>query len=307
MTARVAASVILALAAAFFFALSNVLEQREAEQVPDELALRPALVADLAHRPWWLAGFGIDMSGYACHAAALAFGSLLFVQPMLVIGLVFALVLRALITGQPLRRRDLVAALVLTAGLALFLLGVSPHGGSSTAPLGSWVIAASLILAAVLTCVAIGSRLTGPPRALFFGMAAGINFGLSAAFTKAFVHLLGGGVISMLQHWEPYALAVTSIAGLILAQSSFQAGSLGASVAALEVSEPVVAAALGISLFHEQIDTHGLGYQLGIAVALIAMFVGVVALSRSAGEAALAEHARVRARLHGHDRSGLAH
>lgn len=304
MTGRVAASVVLALAAAFFFALSNVLEQREAEQVPDDRALRPGLMTDLARRPWWLAGFGIDMSGYACHAAALAFGALVFVQPILVTGLVFALVLRAVITGQPLRRRDLLAALVLTAGLSLFLLGVSPHGGRVAAPIGAWVIAGSTILAVVLVCVALGARRRGPPRALLLGIAAGISFGLSAAFTKTFVHLLGHGVIFMLQHWEPYALAVTSIVGLVLAQSSFQAGSLAASVAALEVAEPVVAAVLGIALFHEQVDTHGLGYQLGGIVALAAMLIGVISLSRSVG-APSEVRARVRARIGGH--RGLTH
>jgi drug/metabolite transporter (DMT)-like permease len=293
MTTRVAASLILALAAAFLFALSNVLEQREAELIPDDQALRPGLVAQLARRPWWLAGFGIDVSGYACQAAALAFGSLVFVQPLLVTGLLFALVLRAAITGQPLRRRDLLGALVLAAGLALFMLGVSPHGGSVAAPLGDWVIAAPIILAAVVVCFAVGAHRTGPPRALFLGLAAGITFGLSAAFTKTFVHLLGHGVLFMLGHWEPYALAVTSIAGLMLAQSSFQAGSLGASVAALQIAEPVVAAVIGIALFHEQIDTHGVGYQLGGIVALVAMFIGVVALSRSAGEATLEDGSRV--------------
>jgi len=300
MNAGVAASVILALAAAFLFALSNVLEQREAEQIPDDRALRPGLVTDLARRPWWLAGFGVDMSGYACHAAALAFGSLVFVQPILVIGLVFALVLRALITGQPLSRRDLLAALVLTAGLSLFLLGVSPHGGSSTAPIEGWVIAGTTLLAAVLVCIALGKRRSGPPRALLLGIAAGISFGLSAAFTKTFVHLLGHGVFFMLTHWEPYALAVTSIAGLVLVQSSFQAGSLAASVAALEVTEPVVAAVIGITLFNEQINTHGLAAQLGGIVALVAMFIGVVTLSRSVGETSVEQRARLRARLGGH-------
>ena len=300
MNAGVAASVILALAAAFFFALSNVLEQREAEQIPDDRALRPGLVTDLARRPWWLAGFGVDMSGYACHAAALAFGSLVFVQPILVIGLVFALVLRALITGQPLSRRDLLGALVLTAGLSLFLLGVSPHGGSSTAPIEGWVIAGATLLAAVLVCIALGKRRSGPPRALLLGIAAGISFGLSAAFTKTFVHLLGHGVIFMLSHWEPYVLAVTSIAGLVLVQSSFQAGSLAASVAALEVTEPVVAAVIGITLFNEQINTHGLAAQLGGIVALVAMFIGVVTLSRSVGETSVEQRARLRARLGGH-------
>lgn len=276
-----AAALVLALGAAFMFGLSNVLEQLEAEQLPAERALRPGFVTDLAHRPRWLAGVGVDVTGYGCHAAALAFGSLVFVQPLLVTGLLFALLLRAAVTGIPLRRGDLPAATLLAAGLAIFLLSVSPHGGHAHAPLARWVIAGPVAAAAVVGCVLAGRALQGPPRALLLGLAAGISFGVSAAMTKSFVHLLGHGVITMLQHWEPYALAVTAVTGFWLMQSSFQAGSLAASVAALEAAEPVVAAAIGIGLLDERIDAHSLGAQLVMALALVAMLAGVIWLARS--------------------------
>jgi drug/metabolite transporter (DMT)-like permease len=278
---RAAAAFVLALAAAFMFALSNVLEQHEAEQLPDDQSLRPSLVVRLVQRPLWLVGFGADVSGYVCHAAALAFGSLVFVQPLLVTGLLFALLLRAAITGRPLRRRDLLAAMVLMAGLVVFLLVVSTHGGRSQAPIGRWVIAGPVVIGTITVCVIAGQRVSGPRRALLLGLAAGISFGVSAALTKTFVHLLGHGVLTMLQHWEPYALAVATLGGLVLAQSSFQAGSLSASVAALEVAEPVVAAAIGIGLLDEHVTTRSAVYQLAIVLALIGMFVGVLALSRS--------------------------
>ena len=99
--------------------------------------------------------------------------------------------------------------------------------------------------------------------------------------TKTFVHLLGRGVLTMLQHWEPYALAAATLGGLMLAQSSFQAGSLSASVAALEVAEPVVAVAIGIGLLDEHVKTRSVVYQVAIVLALIGMFLGVLALSRS--------------------------
>jgi drug/metabolite transporter (DMT)-like permease len=283
-SARTAAALVLALSAAFLFALSNVLEQREAEQLPDEDALSLGLVAKLARRPRWLAGFGVDVGGYVSHAAALGFASLVFVQPLLVTSLLFALLLRAAITGQPLRRRDLFAALVLAAGLAFFLLGVSRHGGRLQAPATRWALAAPWILATIAVCVAVGRRRSGPQRALLLGLAAGVSFGVSAALTKTFVHLLGSGVVPMLQHWEPYALAVAAISGLVLAQSSFQAGALAASIAALEVAEPVVAAALGIGLFQERIHTNGVVYPVGLPIAMLAMLAGVISLSRATTE-----------------------
>lgn len=280
-TGRAAAAFVLALAAAFLFALSNVLEQREAEQLPADQSLRPGLLLRLVQRPLWLLGFGADVSGYVCHAAALAFGSLVFVQPLLVTGLLFALLLRAAITRRPLRRRELLAAIALIAGLAVFLLVVSPHGGRTQAPLGRWAIAGPVIGTTIAVCVVAGQRVARGRRALLLGLAAGISFGVSAALTKTFVHLLGQGVIPMLGHWEPYVLAVATLGGLFLAQSSFQAGSLSASVAALEVAEPLVAAALGIGLLDEHVKTHNAAYQLAIVLALIGMFFGVLALSRS--------------------------
>ncbi|HSO94805.1 MAG TPA: DMT family transporter [Acidimicrobiia bacterium] len=278
---RAAAAFVLALAAAFMFALSNVLEQREAEQVPDDESLRLGLITRLVRRPMWLAGFGADAGGYVFHAAALGFGSLVFVQPLLVTGLLFALLLRAMITGRPLQRRELLAALVLAGGLVVFLLVVSPHGGKAQAPIGRWAIAGPVIAAAIALCVVTGQRVTGSRRALLLGLAAGISFGVSAALTKTFVHLLGQGVFPMLQHWEPYALAVATLGGLLLAQSSFQAGSLSASIAALEVAEPVVAAAIGVGILDERVRTGSVMYQVAIVLALIGMFFGVVALSRS--------------------------
>ena len=67
---------------------------------------------------------------------------------------------------------------------------------------------------------------SGSARAAFLGLAAGTLFGTSAVLTKAFVHYLGDGVLNWVPHWEPYALAVSSITGLVLAQSAFQTGAL---------------------------------------------------------------------------------
>lgn len=284
MPARTAAALLLALTAAFLFALSNVLEQREAEQLPDEDSLQLGLVTKLVRRPRWLAGFGVDVGGYASHAAALGFASLVFVQPLLVTSLVFALLLRAAITGQPLRRRDLIAALVLAGGLAFFLLGVSRHGGRVQVPAARWALAAPFLVATVVLCVGVGRRRSGSQRALVLGLGAGVCFGVTAALTKTFVHLLAHGIVPMLQHWEPYALAVATLAGFLIQQSSFQAGSLAASIAALEVTEPIVATALGIGLFNERIHTNSIVYQLGLPLAILAMLFGVIALSHATTE-----------------------
>jgi hypothetical protein len=65
-----------ALAAAFLYATSNVVEQRTASEAPPEASMRIALLWHLAHRPsLWLGNFS-EVGGFAAQAVALAFGSL---------------------------------------------------------------------------------------------------------------------------------------------------------------------------------------------------------------------------------------
>ena len=77
-----------------------------------------------------------DVAAYGCQAAALAYGALVFVQPLLVCGLLVALPLSAHWTGQRLKPREYVIAGVLCVALALFLNEASSNGG--IAPRPSW-------------------------------------------------------------------------------------------------------------------------------------------------------------------------
>ncbi len=95
---------LLALGAAFFIAIGDVMHQRSAHEVTDEpvshLALFTRLLRD---RQWWL-GSLVAAAGFALQAAALGFGSVLLVQALLVTSLLFALPIHARISrtkGQP--------------------------------------------------------------------------------------------------------------------------------------------------------------------------------------------------------------
>ncbi|MCX5317881.1 hypothetical protein OHA03_46065 [Streptomyces sp. NBC_00154] len=79
--------------------------------------------------------------------------------------------------------------------------------------------------------------------------------------------------------WEPYALLLVGGAGLLLAQSSFQAGSLTISLPLIDTIEPIGAVLIGAAVFHERLATSGyLAVQiLGAALAV----TGIVILDRS--------------------------
>ena len=76
--------VLLALLAAVFAALGISIRQRATMEVPHEQSMGTAMLRELLRKPLWWAGTAAAVAGYICQALALAKGSLLLVQPLLV-------------------------------------------------------------------------------------------------------------------------------------------------------------------------------------------------------------------------------
>ena len=279
-TNKLGLAVACSVAAAFSYALSNVLQQHEAEQVAQADTLKLGLLRQLAHRPRWVFGMGADVGGYVFEALALGIGTLVLVQPILSTSLLLSLFLGGAINGRHINRAGWIAAGVLAIGVAVFLYMVSPTQGIQLAENKSWLIAAPPIVGFVLAAVALARITSGSARAAFLGLAAGTLFGTSAVLTKAFVHYLGNGPWDWIAHWEPYALAVSSISGLVLAQSAFQTGALAAAVSAEQVLQPLTGVALGMGLLDEHLELSGPLGTVIVGAALIAMLGGVLMLAR---------------------------
>ena len=272
--------VLLALLAALLFATSNVLEQRTASAAPEERWLRPGLLAYLARQRVWLLGIAADVGGFICQAAALSVGLLVVVQPILATALLFSLAIDTATSKRRLRPSDWLAAALLAAALGVFLSESSPGSGSARAPFSEWVVPLVCVTAVVLLAIAGARRATGSIRASLLAFAAGTMFGFTAALTKAFVHLLGQGPGAVFTNWEPYALAVFTLSGLLVLQSAFQAGDLIASVPLLETLEPVVASVLGLTLLGERLHASTDWDKAVIAAAVLTMVVCAVWLAR---------------------------
>jgi drug/metabolite transporter (DMT)-like permease len=281
MSLQVALAIVFALVTAFLYALSNVLELTEAEQVPDEYALRPGLMVRLVRRPRWLLGLLSDVFGYIFQAAALALAAVVFVEPILALGIVMSLVLGAAMTKRRLRTGDWISAAVLSGGLALFLYEVSPTGGHDFVAGDRAVVAGPIVVAVILTCIASAAPTRGAPRAALLGIAAGISFGAAAVLTKGVVHYLGEGILAWIPHWESYALAATSIGGVIIGQSAFQTGALAASVGATESTAPVSAAILGLALLDERVSFDNALHAAIVVISVSMVLWGIAALARA--------------------------
>lgn len=281
MSLEVALAIVFALVTAFLYALSNVLELTEAEQVPDEYALRPGLMVRLVRRPRWLLGLLSDVFGYIFQAGALALAAVVFVEPILALGIVMSLVLGAAMTKRRLRTGDWISAAVLSGGLALFLYEVSPTGGQDFVASDRAVVAGPIVVAVIVSCIACAAPTRGAPRAALLGIAAGISFGAAAVLTKGVVHYLGDGIFAWVPHWESYALAATSIGGVIVGQSAFQTGALAASVGATESTAPVSAAILGLALLDERVSFDNALHVAIVVISVSMVLWGIAALARA--------------------------
>jgi drug/metabolite transporter (DMT)-like permease len=273
-------SVVCALGAALLYAAASVLQQRAAAEEPAEKALRLGLLARLVRRPMWLLGVGADVAAFALQFVALAEGAIVIVQPLLVAGLLFALPFGARFGGGRLHRRDLMAALAVCAGLALFLTVADPANGHAFISGRKWALLLGIGCGTSLVLAVAGQRQEGRRRALLLSASAGVVYGVAAGLTKTTGHLLAHDVIGALGHWEPYALAVVGIAGMVIGQSAFQAGSLDVSLPTMSVVDPVVSVLVGALAFGEAMSATPAAVAAEVA-GLAVTTVGVYLLARS--------------------------
>lgn len=271
-------AVALSLVAALLYAVGTVLQGQAASQSSEEEARSAGFLIKLARRPRWLAGMGAAGLGFAAQAWALAIGRLVVVQPLLATSVVFALPLGARLAGRRISRREIAAALAVTAGLGAFLVVSDPTGGVNDAAAADWIASFAICggLAAVLAFVARGR--SPARRAALLGTAAGILFALAAALTKATVEQLDDGVLSILENWHVYALVVVGWVSMTLSQSSLAAGALAPAAATQMSLDPIASVALGILAFEETIHETPLTAVLAL-VAFAVMIAGLVVLA----------------------------
>lgn len=269
-----------AIASALMYSLASVLQQRGAAKQPPEASMRISLLTKLLRNGGWVLGLGCDLAGYVLQFVALGHGPMIVVQPLLVCGLLFALPLGAALSGRMLTGRDWAAAVAVCTGLAVFLVVAAPAKGRSNASAPVW--AALLVACGVLCAVLILASRTRAPwqRAMQLSAAAGVIYGVSAALTVTAAHMLGRGVPVLLEHWQPYVLVVAGLAGMVVAQSAFQAGSLDVSLPMMSVVDPVVSILIGALVFDESVAAAP-GPVAVEVFALLLMSAGVVVLGRS--------------------------
>ncbi|MBP1820871.1 DMT family transporter [Mycobacterium sp. OAE908] len=274
---------LLALGAAFFIAIGDVIHQRTAHEVTDEPVSHVQLFLRLLRDGQWWLGSVVAAVGFALQAAALGFGSVLLVQALLVTSLLFALPISARLSHRRVSRWEWTWAALLAAAVAVIVTVGNPTAGHSRASLETWTAVIAVLGPALVLCV-VGARIwSGPVSAVLLAVVSGALWGLFAVLTKGVVDRIDDGVWALLRTPELYVWVLVAIAGTSWQQSSFRAGALTATLPTMTVTEPVVGSVLGVVVLGETLRPGDAGW-LTLSVAVAVMVVATVALAR--GEAA---------------------
>ncbi|CAM5287161.1 hypothetical protein GCM10010222_48170 [Streptomyces tanashiensis] len=255
-------SVALALASAVAYAAAAIVQERVAAS-----AAGPRY-APLRSPAWWVSVL-LNGIGATLHVAALAYGPLSLVQPLGALTIVFALPMAALFVGRRAGRRAWRGALMATVGLAGLLSLTSGAEARSLSDGERWLLAGATFAAVAVLFTA--ARVVGRSvlRSVVLAAAAGVAFGMASVLTKSVAEEWTS--TAPLAEWTGLlVLSAFAVTGLLLSQASYRGAGLAAPLATVTVVNPVVAAAVGVTLFGES-------FRYGAAGTVAALICGAVA------------------------------
>jgi drug/metabolite transporter (DMT)-like permease len=273
--------VAVAIAAAMLLGAGFVLQQQAAEKVPATLFLHPRLIAELIRKPRWLGGIAVMAAGNVLSAWVLGHLDLSVTEPLLTTSLIFALLLAVPLSGETLRRSEILGAVMLSCGAAA--LSATRSVRAPTESFGSFAYwpAAAVIAAIAFGLVQLGRRRPACARATLTGAAGGLVLGIADALTRRSVELLDHHRLGeLVTSWPGYTMVATTLVGLWLMESAFNAGPLHASLPAITAAEPVAGMTLGVVVFGDVI--HVTPWLLALqAGGIAAMVAGVILVARA--------------------------
>jgi drug/metabolite transporter (DMT)-like permease len=272
-----------AICGALCFGLTGALQHIAARRVQARPALRPGLLLDLARQGIWLLSLLANIAGSGLQLLALGTGPLVLVQPLLVSGLLFAVVIRSWLAHKPPPGSAVLGASMCAAGLAAFLLLSQPSGGKDWLSLTE-VLPLGVGLAALLALLlGVASRFPGEARTFALAGGAGVLYGVTAGVAKIALGLVQDeGLLALLRSWPLYAVLVIGPAGFLLNQNAYQSDtSLAPALAVITVTDPLVGIGVGVLWLDEDLQA-GVGPVIGQVLALATLAVGVWLLAHGA-------------------------
>ncbi len=270
----------LAVLAAFLFAFGTVLQQKgtlTTAAAQDD----PRFLLQILHRPVWLVGAVCQSAGWVVQATALDRASLVVVQSLTALSLVIALPLGIVLTNQHVGRREVTGACLTLVGIVFFVSAGQPQGGTPHPSSTAWWVACVTTGALIVILFEVGRRFTGASKALTFGAAAGLGYGLQAAVTKTFVTEIGSGIPALLSSWSVYVLIISAVSGFAFQQSALRTGVLAPAMASSNSVTLFSSVLLGIGVYGETLSKSGTSHTGSTVVGLLVAIVGIALLAGS--------------------------
>jgi drug/metabolite transporter (DMT)-like permease len=275
-----AVAIPLGVASACVYGTSIVFQHSEAYSHGEEDA--KGLFA-LLRNPRWLLAIGGDAVGFLLQIAALSAGSVVVVQPLVVLMLPVALFVGWLTGGPHPRPGDYLGCLGIIGGLGTFLALIGTPGEAHV-PKSRYIALTVLIvlIVGVVACLAVTGR-NAVIRGATYGAVAGSYFGtlgvmvdaesdeVSAAGVHGLMHT-GRGLVPLI------GIVLLGVGGIILTQVSFQVGALAATLPANLATDPFTGVLIGALLLHEHLPLSP-GHLVGYALCLAAVVAGAVRLA----------------------------
>ncbi|MFF7597751.1 DMT family transporter [Streptomyces mirabilis] len=258
-----ALSVLLSFVSAVAYAGGAIVQEQVALTSPDRT------YAPL-RRPGWWAAVALSGVGGVLHVVALAYGPLSLVQPLGALTIVFALPMAAVFVGRKAGATAWRGAIMATVGLAVLLALVGSADSQSLSDTQITVLAV-VSGGAVAAFMVAGRAAHRHPavRSVMLAVGSGIAFSMSSVFTKT-VAVDWSHQVSLSDLPSLVLIGVFATAGMLLSQASYRGGGLAAPLATLTVVNPVVAAAVGITMFGETFRYGETGTVLALACGVVA-------------------------------------
>jgi drug/metabolite transporter (DMT)-like permease len=199
-----------AAAASVAFNVGVVLQAADARLEPEREGLRLSLLANLAHRRRWIAGFLLGGIGVGLQILALSLAPFVVVQPMLAAGLLLVLYLGVRMLDERVGPAEIAGVVGVIAGIGLLTWGMP--AGTETARSSAAVIS---VMAAMTLVAVIPFALRGRGRldsATFVIVASALAFGATNIAAKLISDSFVAGSWLLVGVWLAVAAGIGVIA-----------------------------------------------------------------------------------------------
>jgi drug/metabolite transporter (DMT)-like permease len=251
------------------YALAAVAQERLAAATRAQPTAGLRRVLRTMRQPRWLLAVGLSLVGAALHVLALRYGSIVVVQPLGALTLVFALPVGAALASRRVAGREWRGAAATVVGLAGFLWAIDAGRPAESLTDDEVITLVAATAGALVVACATALALTRG-RGLLLAAASGLAFGVASVLTQTLVLRatvdpvptypvtgppipaapaagLLAGLVNPVVIGCAVAVMALAIGGMLLSQAAYRAG-LGGPLAVLTVANPIAASAIGMAM-----------------------------------------------------------